>query len=245
MRPASTGHARPAPSRTEPPADTPGGHAPASVGRSDWRVLLIGGHSGAGKSTVAERLARRHGTAWLMVDDLRLALQRSRAVLPTPEATAALHFDKRPGWWRVPPERLWDAQIAVGEVLSPALEVVVENHVDQRLPVVLEGDGILPSLLARGPVRMRARGGRVRAVFVVEPDETALLTNILARGLESVYMTEVEVRAVVRARWLYGQWLTEQARRSGLPVLEPRPWETLADRIAAAALRTAAGGRRP
>jgi hypothetical protein len=104
MRPASTGHARPAPSRTEPPADTPGGHAPASVGRSDWRVLLIGGHSGAGKSTVAERLARRHGTAWLMVDDLRLALQRSRAVLPTPEATAALHFDKRPGWWRVPPE---------------------------------------------------------------------------------------------------------------------------------------------
>lgn len=200
-----------------------------------WAVLLIGGHSGAGKSTVAERLARWYGTAWLMVDDLRLALQRSRATLPTPEATAALHFDKTPGWWRHPPERLRDAAIAVGEALSPALEVVIENHVDQRLPVVLEGDGILPALLARPPVRTRAGAGRVRAVFVVEPDEAALLANVLARGRESAYMTEDEVRAVVRARWLYGQWLAGQARRAGFPVLEPRPWDTLPQRIATAA----------
>lgn len=200
-----------------------------------WAVLLIGGHSGAGKSTVAEHLARHYGTAWLMVDDLRLALQRSGATLPTPEATAALHFDKTPGWWRHPPERLRDAAIAVGEALSPALEVVIENHVDQRLPVVLEGDGVLPALLARPPVRTRASGGRVRTVFVVEPDEAALLASVLARGRESAYMTEDEVRAVVRARWLYGQWLAEQAGRAGLPVLEPRPWDTLAPRIATAA----------
>ena len=63
--------------------------------------------------------------------------------------------------------------IADGRALSPALEVVIEHHVDQRLPVVLEGDGILPDLLARPPVRTRAAGGRVRAVFVVEPDATA------------------------------------------------------------------------
>jgi hypothetical protein len=179
-----------------------------------------------------------------MVDDVRLALQRSRATLPTPEATAALHFDKRPGWWRVPPERLLEAQIAVGEALSPALEVVAENHVDQRLPVVLEGDGVLPALLDRPPVLTRAAGGRVRAVFVVEPDEAALLANVLARGSEAGFMTEAELRAVVRARLLYGRWLSEQARRAGLPVVSPRPWDTLADRIAAAALRTAAGGRR-
>jgi 2-phosphoglycerate kinase len=226
------------------PAQTPEAREPASARQPDWRVLLIGGHSGAGKSTAAQRIARRHGTAWLMADDLRLAFQRSRAVLPSPEATAALRFHATPGWWRQPPERLRDALIADGEALSPALEVVIENHVDQGLPVVLEGDAVLPALLARPPVRTRAAGGRVRAVFLVEPDEAALLATVLARGLETAYMTEAEVRAVVRARWLFGRWLAHQARRAGFPVLEPRPWETLADRIAAQALHAdVAGGR--
>jgi 2-phosphoglycerate kinase len=227
MRTESTDPASP------PPA--PGADGAGTPPRPPWGVLLIGGHSGAGKSTAAERLARRYRAAWLMVDDLRLALQRSRAILPSPEATAALHFDTTPGWWRHPPERLRDAAIAVGEALGPALEVVVENHVDQRLPAVLEGDGVLPALLARPPVRARARGGRVRAVFVVEPAESALLATVRARGLEAAYMAEAEVRAVVRARWLFGRWLAARARRAGLPVLESRPWETLADRIATAA----------
>jgi 2-phosphoglycerate kinase len=209
--------------------------AAAPVSSPAWGVLLLGGHSGAGKSTVAERLARRHGTAWLMVDDLRLALQRSRAVLPTPEATEALHFTAAPGWWRRPPERLLEVAIADGRALSPALEVVIENHVDRRLPVVLEGDGILPELLARPPVRTRAAGGRVRAVFLVEPDEAALAAALGARGLEATFMIAAEVAAVVRARWLYGRWLAEQAHRAGVPVLAPRPWATLADRIATAA----------
>jgi hypothetical protein len=84
-------------------------------------------------------------------------------------------------------------------------------------------------------VRARASGGRVRAVFVVEPDEAALLANVRAAAREATWMTEDELRTVVRARWLYGQWLSDQARGAGLPVLPPLPWETLAERIAAAA----------
>ena len=123
--------------------------------RPDWLVLLIGGSSGVGKTTVAEQVAVRFGVPWLMVDDLRLALQRSRVTLP--ERTEALYFfEETPNVRRLPPERRRDASIAVGEVMSPAVEVVVENHVDQTIPIVIEGDGILPSLLVRPPVRMRA-----------------------------------------------------------------------------------------
>jgi 2-phosphoglycerate kinase len=197
--------------------------------------LLLGGHSGAGKSTAAERLARRYETAWLMVDDLRLVLQRSRAVLPAAGATAALRFTTEPGWWRQPPERLLDAAVADARALGPALEVVIENHIDQRLPLVLEGDAVLPALLDRPPVRSRATGGRIRAVFVVEPDEAALAASTRERGREATFMTGDEIAAVVRARWLYGRWLAGQASRAGLPVLAPRPWATLVDRIAAAA----------
>ena len=194
----------------------------------EWQVLLIGGHSASGKTTVAAQIGRFLGIPWMMVDDLRLAFQRARARLP--EGTDALHFDQTPHFWRRPPEKLCDALIAVGEVMFAPLEVVVENHVDQAAPIVIEGDGILPSLLSRPP--LLERSATIRAAFLVEPEESKILENTLARGKGFVAgRTDAELRADARARWLFGQWLTQEAERYDLPVVEPRPWETLAERL--------------
>ena len=193
----------------------------------DWRVLLVGGHSGSGKTTVAARLATLFGVPWIMVDDLRLAFQRANVTLP--KGTSALYFDKTPDYWRRQPEELRDALIAVGEVLSAPLEVVIENHVDQRIPVVIEGDGILPSLLSRPSVLERA--SLVRTVFLVEPDESMVLGNVLGRRRYPEGMTQEELRNEARAKWLYGQWLASEAARRGLPVMQPRPWDTLVERL--------------
>ena len=193
----------------------------------DWRVLLVGGHSGSGKTTVAARLATLFGVPWMMVDDLRLAFQRANVTLP--RGTSALYFDKTPYYWQRKPEELRDALIAVGEVLSAPLEVVIENHVDQRIPVVIEGDGILPSLLSRPSVVERA--ALVRTVFLVEPDESEVLGSVLARGRYPEGMTQAELRNEARAKWLYGQWLASEAARRDLPVMQPRPWDTLVERL--------------
>jgi 2-phosphoglycerate kinase len=184
--------------------------------------LLIGGHSASGKTTVAAQIGLSLGIPWMMVDDLRLAFQRARVRLP--EGTDALDFDKTPHFWRRPPEELRDALIAVGEVMSAPLEVVVENHVDQNAPIVIEGDGILPSLLSRPPLLERMT--TIRAAFLVEPEESAILENTLAHGKGFVAgRTEAELRMDARARWLFGQWLAQEAARYDLPVVEPRPWE--------------------
>jgi hypothetical protein len=99
---------------------------------SNWTVLLIGGVSGTGKSTVAKAIARRHDADWLQVDDLRLALQWSDVRLTGEYATEALHFFERtPEVWRLPAERLRDAMIAVGEAMTEAVAIVVGNHVVQ------------------------------------------------------------------------------------------------------------------
>lgn len=202
------------------------------MSQRDWRVLLIGGPSAVGKSTAAREIGRRYGVPWLQVDDLRLALQRSRVVLPDVAETDALYFfEETPGVRRLPPEHLRDALIAVGAAMSPAIEAVIENHVDQAMPIIIEGDGILPSLLARPSVQERAVRGRVRAVFVVEPDERAILTNTAARGRGLTGWGESEARGNARTMWLYGQWLAEAARRVGIPVVSPRPWETLVTRV--------------
>ena len=56
-----------------------------------------------------------------------------------------------------------------------------------------------------------------------------------ARGAELRRFPNTDAGISACLRWLYGRWLAEQARGAGLPVLAPRPWATLADRIAAAA----------
>lgn len=111
---------------------------------------------------------------------------------------------------------------------------MIENHVDQDIPIIIEGDGILPSLLARSPIQVRATGGRVRAVFVVEPDEVALHANIVARHRWLNGVSDAAVWTEARTKWLYGQWLAQEARRNMLPVVEPRPWSLLVERLVAA-----------
>jgi 2-phosphoglycerate kinase len=202
--------------------------------RIDWTVLLIGGPSGIGKTIAAKQIGLHFGASWLQVDDLRLAFQRSHVAFPFAEETAALYFfEETPDVWKMPPERLCNGLIAVGQALSPALEVVIENHVDTAVPIVIEGDGILPSLFARSPVHERTIKGQVRAVFLFEPEEDVLLANIVARNRGNTGRTEADLQTEARAKWLYGQWLAHEAHRYGLPVLEARPWSTLVERMIA------------
>ena len=193
----------------------------------NWTVLLIGGHSAAGKTTAAELVGRSPGVPWMMMDDLRLAFQRARVSLP--ENTDALYFDTVPSFRRLGPEEQGDGLIAVGEALSPALEVIIEHHVDLSLPIVIEGDGIVPSLLSRKPVVERAES--VRTVFLIEPEETEILGNMMARSRAISDRTGEQLRNEARAKWLHGQWLAREAATHSLPIVHPRPWETLVERI--------------
>ncbi len=192
-------------------------------------VLLLGGSSGTGKSTMGAQLGRSLGAPWLQVDDLRLALQRSHVTLPA--RTKALYFFLQEGIWRRTPEALRDGLIAIGEVMAPAVEVVVENHVAQGDACIIEGDGILPSLLDRPAIRRATLSGQVQSVFLFERDESVLFSNMLERDREFHALPSEEQRSVVRATWLFGEWLAAEALRRKLHVIDSRPWETLASRI--------------
>lgn len=195
-----------------------------------WYVLLVGGHSSVGKTIVSKRIGLSLSIPWMQADDLRLAFHRASASLP--EGTDDLYFfDDTPDVWQREPKELCDALIAMGEALSAPLEVVIENHVDTCAPIVLEGDSILPSLYSRPPVIERAATGAIQAVFLIEPDEPVILANIVERGRGIGVQTQKELRTEARAKWLFGQWLTREAARYNLPVMEPRPWETLVERL--------------
>ncbi|HEU5101248.1 MAG TPA: hypothetical protein VFU22_19625 [Roseiflexaceae bacterium] len=197
---------------------------PRSPARS-WDVLLLGGASGTGKTSVSYRLARYFEVALTEVDDFQVILE----CMTTPEQQPALHYwNTHPEAAELPAERIVELQIAVGQAMLPALAAVIANHLESRTPIVLEGDFILPALLAHPSIAEHAAAGAVRAIFVTEPDEAQIVENYLRR--EPQYGPQ---HGRARVSWLYNQWLEQEARRYGGTVVPARPWDTVLERIVA------------
>jgi 2-phosphoglycerate kinase len=190
------------------------------TGSRPWRVLLLGGASGVGKTSVSYALARHFGVALCEVDDLHISLKR----LTTPAQRPALHFNPAPG--ELSPSEILEGLLEMGRDFAPGLEAVVANHLEPDTPLVLEGDFILPDLAARPMFENEANGGRVRAVFLHEPDEAQFVANYHLREPEADPQTE---RA--RVSWLHDQWLKREAERQGWPVVPARPWASALDRV--------------
>src|SRR4051812_18150537 len=138
-----------------------------------WDVLLIGGASGVGKPRLATALSRRFGLPLSAVDDFQVVLE----VMTTPQQQPALHF------WRTLPDpssvsaqEIHEQGLEILDVMLPALEAVIEDHLADERPAIMEGDFIHPALAV--PDRFR---GRVRGVFLGEPDTEQLMSNFLSR----------------------------------------------------------------
>lgn len=194
-------------------------------------VVLIGGVSATGKTTIAKALSSRLGIAWVQVDDLRLALQWSTVRLPSEKATEALYFfDRTPDVWSLPAERLRDGLIAVAEAMTEAIAVVIENHIAQNDPAVIEGDGILPSLVEHPNLREYTAAGLLKAAFIMPASEDELLRNMIGRGRGVVDRRSPELARIAEMNWLFSAWVEDEARRCSLPLLPTTPRDTLLER---------------
>lgn len=195
--------------------------------RRPWQVLLLGGPAGAGKTSVSYRLAQHFGIGITEVDDFQVVLER----MTTPVEQPVLHYwQTHPEAASLSAEEILQHLIAIGEVMAPALEAVVLNHLESLAPIVLEGDFILPTLATSPAFLQIAPGRSVRGIFLYEESEEQLRQNFLQREPEKGAQ---EKRA--RVSWLYGQWLKGQAEQTENALALPaRPWETLFERLLAA-----------
>ena len=196
--------------------------------RDEWKVLLIGGSSGVGKTVVARKLAKRLSLSLLLLDDVRLALQQATSDETHPDLHVFLKYQRQK--WRNSESIVTD-WIAVGNAMTKPLQAMINHHfmVPDVGPIILEGDGILPTI-----GRSFTASPHVRAVFIVEEEETRLLHNLQARGRGFNELDPAEQEGFAHASWLYGQWLSQQAEKLDLPVLDAQPQGTLLKRLLAA-----------
>jgi len=191
----------------------------------DWQVLLFGGASGVGKTSVSYRLAQHFGVGLTEVDDFQIVLER----MTDPDRYPVFHF------WRLHTEealRMGEAEqvdffVRYAAAMEEALLPVIGNHLETRTPMIFEGDFILPSLATHERYGDEAANGQVRAVFLYEPDEAQIARNYLARDGE-----EQPQRA--RTSFLVSERLRCEAERLDVRTVPARPWETVLERVIAA-----------
>jgi 2-phosphoglycerate kinase len=190
-----------------------------------WQVLLIGGASGVGKTSVSYRLAAHYAVGITEVDDFHAILLR----MTTPEGQPVIHYQRthRDEVRRWGEDDRLGHMIRLSRALTPAIEAVIGNHIESRAPVVLDGDFLLPELALREAYAGIPAAGLVRAIFLYEADEGRIASNYLAREGQ-------EQRGRARASWRHSEWLRQECARLGVAALPARPWETVLARCIAA-----------
>lgn len=178
------------------------------------RVLLIGGTSHAGKSTLAACMARRRG--WPCVSTDKLARHPGRPWAQAP-ASVPLHVVEH--YQGLETDALIASVMAHYRAMQPTIRDLVARHAapESEQGLVLEGSAILPAEAA--PLL----GPQVRAVWLTAADE--LIARRMRR--ESGYADrDAPGRALIDkflARTLsFNRLVGEDARRLGWPCIEVR-----------------------
>jgi hypothetical protein len=88
------------------------------------------------------------------------------------------------------------------------MNVSAPSAANQLETIPLEGDYVLPEILARHGDAASPNAARVKGVWLYEPDEMQIVRNYASREPD-----EGEQAGRARVSWLYGQWLIQECER--------------------------------
>jgi 2-phosphoglycerate kinase len=180
-------------------------------------LVLLGGVTGVGKSTVATQLAGRLGIPHVIATDQVRQVVRaffSREFLPSVHHSS---FDVVKSLAAVSPDA---AGTVAGYVLqahdiAPGLDAVVERAITDRTPMVVEGVHLLPDI--PGP-HLCDRATTVRVMLAVR-DEAEHREHFHSRGMQTLREPQRYLEALDRIRAVQN-YLIERAEAAGVPVID-------------------------
>jgi 2-phosphoglycerate kinase len=179
-----------------------------------WIVLIIGGASGTGKSTAAYEIGRHFGVNILEFDDIHQAVKPmiSAECFPAIANLDGCKWMERGVVWNV------EWLKAVSRELSLPLVKLVERHVEDNVPIIIEGDFIIPETVK--PLL----SPRVKALFIQESDKAQIIKNFQARegGEPQSFRADICV--------MYNDWVRASCEEHGIAVFEARPWDDVLER---------------
>lgn len=181
----------------------------------NWTVLLIGGASGTGKSSIAYEIARFYSVSVLEIDDVHLSVE----TVTTKELFPAIHYwNTGVNWKDIGVNGNLNWLIDVSKEMIPVLKALVERHLEDKVPIIIEGDFIYPEFT------MSFNQPEVKSIFINESDINQIMQNYLSREGGDLQQYRAEISLA------YGKWLADVCKQNNIKVIEARPWDTLLSR---------------
>ncbi|MFZ5354842.1 MAG: hypothetical protein ACOZCL_19245 [Bacillota bacterium] len=181
----------------------------------NWTVLFVGGPSGTGKSRLAYEIANFYGVNVLEADDIYLSIKS----VTTKENFPAIHYwDTGIDWKNIGVSDNVNWLIDVSKEMAPVLKKLANRHIEDKLPIIIEGDFIFPELT------VSFDNPDIKSIFIQESDKNQILQNYLSRegGALQDYRADISVA--------YGKWLSGYCKKLGVKVIDSRPWNTVLER---------------
>jgi 2-phosphoglycerate kinase len=180
-------------------------------------LVLLGGVTGAGKSTVATQLAGRLGIPHVIATDQVRQVVRaffSHEFLPSVHHSSfdvSRALDTR----AEDPSATVSGFVRQAHDIAPGLDAVVERAIVDRVPMVVEGVHLLPDIPSP---ELCERATTVRVVLAVR-DEAEHREHFHTRGMQTLREPQRYLEALDRIRALQ-DYLVERAEAAGVPVID-------------------------
>jgi 2-phosphoglycerate kinase len=197
-------------------------------------IVLVGGASGVGKSTIASELAYRLGISRLVsTDSVREALRS----LIGPELSPVLHSSTYTAWkadllpqerdWVVPKrKRVLRGYLSQVQQLGPALTGIINRNLEEVASLVMEGIHLVPGISVKNQF---GNAIVVQLLLEVEDEEDHRKHFALReqqtndRRLQESYLNHFR-----EVRFLQ-EFLVQQARSEGVPVIDATDMDQAVD----------------
>ncbi len=204
-------------------------------------VLLIGGTTGSGKSTVATEVAHRLGIVRTQSTDMLREVMRMmipQRLLPVLHASSFNAGEALPGGTQAGDEYpLADGYLTQSELLSVPCEAVVQRALRERVSVILEGVHVHPALLDR----IQDAGDAVVVMVMLAVLKPEQLRKRLSGRLRDAPLREASGHLELFDRiWRLQSFLLSEADRNAIPILLNQHREKVIGRVMTTVIDTLA-----
>ncbi|MCU7846273.1 MAG: zeta toxin family protein [Candidatus Thiodiazotropha sp. (ex Monitilora ramsayi)] len=198
-------------------------------------ILLIGGTTGCGKSTIATEVAHRLGIIRTQSTDMLREVMR---MLIPERLLPALHTSSFNAWRKMPSikevkeiteELMITGYLHQSELLSVPCEAVVQRALNERVSLIVEGVHVHPALIDRFE---QSEDALIVPIMLAVLKQDKLKLQLKGRGVtapkrseESKYITNFDYI------WLLQSYLLSEADNSAMHIIENNDKEKTTDRV--------------